>query len=96
MGEFFKILPNLSQNWQNWVILLKIWPEIEQIDIWMGYFFLKNWYLYGSTFKFCCGTSLLKPNLSTPPLPVSNAGFGIFAVFLIEGLAWAHCVHAEF
>ena len=33
----------------------------------MGYFFLKNWYLYGSTFKFRGGTSLSKPNLSTPP-----------------------------
>ena len=33
----------------------------------MGHFFLKNWYLYGSTFKFRGGTSLPKPNLSTPP-----------------------------
>ena len=33
----------------------------------MGHFFLKNWYLYGSTFKFCGGTSLPKPNLGTPP-----------------------------
>ena len=33
----------------------------------MGYFFLKNWYLYGSIFKFRGGTSLPKPNLSTPP-----------------------------
>ena len=32
----------------------------------MGYFFLKNWYLYGSTFKFRGSTSLPKPNLSTP------------------------------
>ena len=32
----------------------------------MGYFSLKNWYLYGSTFKFRGGTSLPKPNLSTP------------------------------
>ena len=32
----------------------------------MGYFFLKNWYLYGSIFKFCGGKSLPKPNLSTP------------------------------
>ena len=48
------------------VILFKIWPKIGQIGIWMGYFFLKNWCLYGSTFKFCGGTSLPKPNLSTP------------------------------
>ena len=29
----------------------------------------KNWRLYGSTFKFCRGTSLPKPNL-VPPCPV--------------------------
>ena len=33
----------------------------------MGHFFLKNWYLYGSSFKFCGGTSLTKLNLHTPP-----------------------------
>ena len=33
----------------------------------MGHFFSKNWYLYGSTFKFYGGTALPKPNLSTPP-----------------------------
>ena len=33
----------------------------------MDYFFLKNWYLYGSTFKFCGGTSLPKPDLSNSP-----------------------------
>ena len=33
----------------------------------MGHFCFKNWYLYGSTFKFCSSTSLPKPNLSTPP-----------------------------
>ena len=45
------------------MILLKIYPKIALIGIWMGHFFLRNWYLYGSTFKFCGGTSL--PNLST-------------------------------
>ena len=58
------IFPNLSQNW------LKFKKILEKIGnfvhgIWMSYFFLKNWYLYGSTFKFCGGTSLPKPNLST-------------------------------
>ena len=43
---------NLVQNWADWYM--------------NGYFFLKNWYLYGSTFKFHGGTSLPKPNLSTP------------------------------
>ena len=33
----------------------------------MGHVLLKNWYLYGPTFKFLGGTSLPKPNLSTPP-----------------------------
>ena len=47
--------------------MFKIGPKIGPIGIWMGYFFLKNWYLYGSIFKFCGGTSLPKPNLSTPP-----------------------------
>ena len=49
MGLFFKIWPNLSQNWLNlrkfWkklVILIKIWPKIGPIGIWMGYFFLKK------------------------------------------------------
>ena len=48
------------------VILFKIWPKIGPIGIWMGYFFLKNWYLYGSTYKFHGGTTLPKPNSSTP------------------------------
>ena len=47
----------------------QIWPKIGPIGIWMGRFFLKNWYLHGSTFKFRGGTSLPKPNLSTPPGP---------------------------
>ena len=33
----------------------------------MGHSFSKNWYLYGSTFKFRSGSSLPKPNLSTSP-----------------------------
>ena len=62
-----KIGSNLIKFMKNRVILLKIWNKIGSIGIWMGHFFLKNWYLYGSTFKFHCGTSLPKPNLSTPP-----------------------------
>ena len=63
------IFSKFSQNWFNLrkfrkkrVILLKISPKIEQIGMWMGHFFLKNWYLYGSTFKFRGGRKL---NLST-------------------------------
>ena len=51
---------------ENQVILLKISPKIEQIGMRMGHFLLKNWYFYVSTFKFRGGTSLPKPNLSTP------------------------------
>ena len=45
-----KIGSNLRKFWEKTVILFKIWPKIGPIGIWMGYFFLKNWYLYGSTF----------------------------------------------
>ena len=59
------------------VSLFKILPKIGPIGIWMGYFFLKKWYLYGSTFKFRGGTSLPKPNLNTPlGLPLSQAKKG--------------------
>ena len=61
-----KIGSYLREFWKKLVILFKTWPKIGPIGIWMGYFFLKNWYLYGSTFKFRGGTSLPKPNLSTP------------------------------
>ena len=73
MGQFFKIFSNLAQNlrkfWKDWVFLLNIWPKIGPTGIWMGHFFWENWYQYGSTFKFCGGTSLPKPNLNTPPPP---------------------------
>ena len=68
--HFPKFEPKLAQIlrkfWKNWVILLKIWQKIGPIGIRMGQLFWKNWYLYWSTFKFCGGTSLPKPNLSTP------------------------------
>ena len=60
--NFPKIGSNLRKFWKNQVICSKFGP----IGIWMGHFFLKNWYLYGSTTKFGGGTSLPKPNLSTP------------------------------
>ena len=47
-----KIGSNSGKFGKKFVILFKIWPKIGPISIWMGYFFLKNWYLYGSTFKF--------------------------------------------
>ena len=67
-----KIGSNLRKFWKNRVILLKIWPKIGPIGIRMSRFFLKNWYLYGSAFKFHGGTSLPKPNLSTPQVPTMH------------------------
>ena len=70
MGRFFKILNNHWPKFKNvlekWVILLKIWHKIGPIGTWLGHFFLKNLYLFESTFKFYGSTSLPKPNLSTP------------------------------
>ena len=68
-----KIGSNLRKFWKKLVILFKIWPKIGPIGMWMGYFFLKNWYMYGSTFNFCGGTSLPKPNSTPlPPPPVDR------------------------
>ena len=74
MSRFFKIWPNLSQSWLKFKkILEKIGNFVQNLsqnraDWYMnGLLFLENWYLYGSTFKFRGGISLLKPNLSTPP-----------------------------
>ena len=54
MGQFRKfsqIWANLGKFWKNHVILLKISQKIGPIGIWMGHFFLKNWYLYGYYFQ---------------------------------------------
>ena len=67
-----KIGSNLRKFLKNWAILLKIWPKIGLNGIWMSQFFLKNWSLYGCTFKYRGGTSLPKPNLSTPPGSISS------------------------
>ena len=66
--DFLKIFPNLShflKIWKKRVILLKIWP----IRIRMGPFFLKNWYMYGSTFKFCAARSHQNQTWVGLPLP---------------------------
>ena len=55
----------------------------------MGHFFLKNWCLYGSTFKFRGGTSLPKPNLSTPP-----PGLSIKQLFQLQKRLPRHGVSA--
>ena len=73
-GPVFNIFTNLSQNWLNlrnfWtnqVILLKT-----LVQNWSDcVYFVKSSYLYGSTFKFCSGTSLPKPSLNTPSIFLS-------------------------
>ena len=37
ISENFEKSGDFAENWTNW--------------IWIGHFFLKNWYLYGSTFN---------------------------------------------
>ena len=49
MGWFFKIFLNLRKNQETLVV--KIWSKIGQIGIWICHFFLKNCYMYGSTFN---------------------------------------------
>ena len=80
-----KIGSNLRKFWKKLVILFKIWPKIGPIGIWMGYFFLKNWYLYGSSFKFRGGTSLPKPNMSTPPVLISHIFLCVLVILCVIG-----------
>ena len=47
------------------MILSKYGPKLDQL-VYEWSLFLASWYLYVSTFKFGSGTSLRKPNLSTP------------------------------
>ena len=63
---------------ENCLKFIKIWSKIWLISIWMSHFFLKNWYFYGSTFKFRGGTSLSKPNLSTSAPPPGGTDWGLF------------------
>ena len=80
MGRFFKIWPNLSQNWLKFKkILEKIGNFVQNLaQNWA------NWYMNGLLFleklvfvlvyfQIHGGTSLPKPNLSTPP----NVGIGL-------------------
>ena len=66
-------MQNLAYEWGDFLKFHQIWAnyfgKIGPIGTWMGHFFLKKWYLYGSTFQFRGITSLPKPNLSTLPLP---------------------------
>ena len=76
-----KIGSNLRKFWKNRVILLKIWPKIGPIGIWMGHFFLKN---FEKTFKYRGGTSLPKPNLSTPRVAITRDCMGAIFILLVS------------
>ena len=68
-GSIFKNLEKSGDFAQN---LAKSGP----IGIWMGHFFFKNWYLYGSTFKFRGGIDLSLPNHTwVPPSPNTSTIF---------------------
>ena len=73
-GSIFKNFQKFEPSLKNRVILVKIWPKIQQIGIneWVTFFiylfiylFILNWclyMLYGSSFKFRGETSLQKRN----------------------------------
>ena len=65
MGQFFKIFPQKFQK--NQVISVKIRLKIGLIGMWIGHFFLENWYMYGSTFKFPAACPYQNQPLITPP-----------------------------
>ena len=73
-----KIGSNLRKFWKKSVISFQIWPKIGPIGIWMGYFSLKNWYLYGSTFKFVAAHHPYQNQTWVPPecrhRPILNNG----------------------
>ena len=71
--NYFKIFPNLSQNWPKFKDVFEKSDNFAQNLVWNWSYwyinwslFLQNLCLYGSTLKFCGGTSLSKPNLSYP------------------------------
>ena len=77
MGGFFKIPPNLSQNWLRFKkIVEKLcdfaqnFAQNKQIGTLMGQYFLKTWYLLctfiGLLSKSAAAHPYQKPNLSTP------------------------------
>ena len=73
-GSLFQNFPKFEPKfWKNRLILLKIWPKIGPIGICNGHFFLKNWYLYGSTFKFRQRHILTKTKLEYPPCSAATA-----------------------
>ena len=61
-----KIGSNLRKFWENLAILLKLGPKLDWLVCINGSLFSWKICIYGSSFKFRGGTSLPKPNLSTP------------------------------
>ena len=71
MGPFFEILlKHLAQIWADWYI--------------SGSLFLKNWYLYGSTFKFCGRHVLTKTKLEYPPGEKQSAQIGFVQLCILS------------
>ena len=62
-----KIGSNLRKFWEKRWFCSKFGQKLDRLVYEWVTFSWKNWYLYGSTFKFRGSTSLPKPNLSTPP-----------------------------
>ena len=84
------VFPNLCQNWLTFKNILEKSDNFAQnvaqyfTDRYMnGSLFIEKLVFVWSTFKFCDGMSLPKPNLSTPP-PVEHTTFLVLIqVFLI-------------
>ena len=76
-SKFSQIWTKIGSNLRNFgekrvIFFPKIWPKIEQIGIWMGHFFLKNWYLYMGLLSILRRHIPTKTKLEYPP-----AKFGI-------------------
>ena len=97
MGRYFKIFPNWSQNWLKFNKICE-----EKLGDFAQYLAQNwfDWYMNGSLFleklvfvwvyfKFCCGTSLPKPDLSIPPPPPPpgevHQGRGVRGIFFRGG-----------
>ena len=74
MGHiFFKKIPDLRRNWfkfakfwEKWLIWSKFCSDMARLIYEGVTFFLKNWYMYGSTFKFLAARSWI--NIIWAPL----------------------------
>ena len=76
-SKFLQFKLELTHIWRGEVlILVKIWPQNQEIGIWIGYTFMKNWYVWVH-FQIVSDMSLPKLNFSTPKL-TSLFRFAVF------------------